>query len=294
MKPLTIMCQPRLKRPSAGWGAGAMMVASAWTISPLAGAGPHVFVLAGACAKRTICQPRLKRPSAGWGAGAMMVASAWTISPLAGAGPHVFVLAGACAKRTILSRVLGGMGRRRDDGRLGLDDLPFGGSGPACVRAGRGLCEAHDLVARGAFDFVGSPRAFLLGGSGALDGLRHEVLLRVEGRLALRAGNGDPASACVELAGLHVGRLALRAGNGDPASACVELAGLHVVAQLVGHVVTHHGAAGGVEDLSITSRSVREFILKKACAGMPARARAISRSRPSMTSGLRPAGATPR
>ena len=116
------------------------------------------------------------------------------------------------------------MGRRRDDGRLGLDDLPFGGSGPACVRAGRGLCEAHDLVARGAFDLVGSPRAFLFRGSGALDGLRHEVLLRVEGRLVLRAGNGDPASACVELAGLHV------------------------VAQLVGHVAAHHGAAGGVED----------------------------------------------
>lgn len=235
-------------------------------------------------------QPRLKRPSAGWGAGAMMVASAWTIFPLAGAGPHVFVLAGACAKRTILSR-----------------------------------------VARSTSS--GSPRAFLLGGSGALDGLRHEVLLRVEGRFALRTETGTQRPRAVELAGLHV------------------------VAQLVGHVVTHHGAASGVEDgigdldtvlgvarhhvgagqvhrirllaervdarvlqeaptiermctlsvlpsipgsmhemprmimstrtptrlasaiLSITSRSVREFILKKACAGHARRVHGRSRGR---------------
>ena len=45
------------------------------------------------------------------------------------------------------------------------------------------------------------------------------------------------------------------------------------------------------EILSMTSRSVSELSLKKTRAGSPARARSISRLRPVMIRGLRPAGA---
>ena len=48
------------------------------------------------------------------------------------------------------------------------------------------------------------------------------------------------------------------------------------------------------EILSMTSRSVSELSLKNTRAGRPACARSISRFRPVMMSGFRPAGATPR
>ena len=81
-----------------------------------------------------------------------------------------------------------------------------------------------DFVTRGTFDLDGSSRASLLCGASAVGSLRHEVLLCIEGLIALRSGNGLPG--------------ALRA----------QLTRLHVVAQLIGHVVAHHGATRGVEN----------------------------------------------
>ncbi len=46
--------------------------------------------------------------------------------------------------------------------------------------------------------------------------------------------------------------------------------------------------------LSMTSRSVREFIFMKMRPGLPALTRLISRSIPRMMRGLRPTGATPK
>ena len=58
--------------------------------------------------------------------------------------------------------------------------------------------------------------------------------------------------------------------------------------------ITRTPARHASDILSITSRSVSEFIFMNTWAGSPARARPISRFSPRMTSGFRPLGATPR
>ena len=67
---------------------------------------------------------------------------------------------------------------------------------------------------------------------------------------------------------------------------------MHAMPRMV--IWTSTPASQASDILSMTSRSVREFILRKIFAASPRLARPISRSMPRMTSGLSESGATPR